>query len=82
MKVSKYLTHDEYILNLNRLNHPDQLVNFCGDGCFSMYCNGKLLETKRELENIKETDNNKFEVRFTPFKQLKIKKNQHAFFIT
>jgi len=82
MKASKYLTHDEYILNLNRLNHPDQLVNFCGDGCFSMYCNGKLLETKRELENIKETDNNKFEVRFTPFKQLKIKKNQHAFFIT
>ena len=82
MKASKYLTHDEYILNLNRLNHPDQLVNSCGDGCFSMYCNGKLLETKIELENIKETDNNKFEVRFTPFKQLKIKKNQHAFFIT
>ena len=82
MKASKYLTHDEYILNLNRLNHPDQLVNLCGDGCFSMYCNAKLLETKRELENIKETDNNKFEVRFTPFKQLKIKKNQHAFFIT
>lgn len=82
MSPGKYLTHDEYILNLHRLNHPDQLVNFSGKGCFSMHCNGKLLETKKELENIKETDNNKFEVRFTPFKQLKIKRKNNNFFIT
>ena len=81
MKARTYLTHDEYILNLHRLNHPDQLVNFCGDGCFYMYCNGKLLETKKELEQIKETDDNKFEVRFTPFKQLKIKIKNKNFFI-
>ena len=80
MKASSYLTHDEYSLNLHRLNHPDQLVNPCGDGCFYMYCNGKLLETKKELENIKESDNNRFEVRFTPFKQLKIKKKDNNFF--
>ena len=53
MKASRYLTHDEYILNLQRLNHPDQLVNFCGDGCFSMYCNGKLLETKKRTRTNK-----------------------------
>ena len=82
MKARSYLTHDEYILNLQRLNHPDQLVNCCGDGCFSMYCNGKILETKKELENIKESDNNRFEVRFTPFKQLKIKKKDNNFFVS
>ena len=72
------LSHEEYIKNLDGLNRPGSLICFRGDGCFTMYCNGKLIKTREELDKLQTNKNktsNTFEVRFIPFNMLNIKGN-------
>ena len=46
-----------------------------------MYCNGELLKTRKELRELEGIDGNYFEVKFTPFNMLEIRRENNEIYI-
>ena len=75
------LTKEEYFKVIKTLNHTESLITYTKKGCLTMYCNGELLKTRKELRELEGIDGNYFEVKFTPFNMLEIRRENNEIYI-
>ena len=75
------VTKEEYIKLIKTLNHSESLIVYTKKGCLTMYCNGELLKTRKELRELEGIDGNYFEVKFTPFNMLDIRRDKNKIYI-
>ena len=74
--VMAKVTKEEYIKLIKTLNHSESLIVYTKKGCLTMCCNGELLKTRKELRELEGLDGNYFEVQFTPFNMLDIRREK------
>ena len=76
------VTKEEYFKLIKTLkNHSESLISYTKKGCLTMYCNGNFLKTRKELRELEGIDGNYFEVKFTPFNMLEIRRENNKIYI-